>query len=241
MRIELTQQSGLEVNHLSAADMTPAMAAQYLNGAIHIRGFWEMLRRFHSGGDLRDLVIQAVSQPGDDPKSVTRRVRNWEQGKNTPASREDLFRISFALGLNEEQASTLLGMCTDYSIHYRNGRELTYAYCLRRGLTYAQASALYTSLPDPNRGQAGDCSAARFQDTRQIVSVFADVSDDTEFARLYAAYLDSFGTMHRVRNGIPLKKRPRLISRSTCRLEAGVTTTRWFSGCSSRGGPTRPN
>ena len=46
MRIELTQQSGLEVDRLSAADMTPAMAAQYLSASIHIRGFWEMLRRY---------------------------------------------------------------------------------------------------------------------------------------------------------------------------------------------------
>ena len=39
MRIELTEQSGLEVNRLSAADMTPAMAAQYLAGKIRLRGF----------------------------------------------------------------------------------------------------------------------------------------------------------------------------------------------------------
>ena len=48
MRIELTQQSGLEVNHLSAADMTPALAAQYLAGTIRLRGFWETLQP--SGG-----------------------------------------------------------------------------------------------------------------------------------------------------------------------------------------------
>ena len=82
MRIELTQQSGLEVNQLSAADMTPAMAAQYLSGTIHLRSFWEMLRRYYPAGDLRDRVVRAVAQPGDDPKSTVRRVRNWEQGKN---------------------------------------------------------------------------------------------------------------------------------------------------------------
>ena len=60
MRIELTQQSGLEVNQLSAADMTPAMAAQYLSGTIHLRSFWEMLRRYYPAGDLRDQVIRAV-------------------------------------------------------------------------------------------------------------------------------------------------------------------------------------
>ena len=78
MRIELTQQSGLEVNQLSAADMTPAMAAQYLSGTIHLRSFWEMLRRYYPAGDLRDQVIRAVAQPGDDLKSTARRVRNWE-------------------------------------------------------------------------------------------------------------------------------------------------------------------
>ena len=197
MRIELTQQSGLEVDRLSAADMTPAMAAQYLSASIHIRGFWEMLRRYAPVGDLRDRVIRAVSGPEDDPKSVARRVRNWEQGKNTPTSREDLFRIAFALGLDEEQASGLLGLCTDYGIHYRNGRELTYAYCLRRGLTYSQAVSLYASLPDPERSAPSARETGAFQDTRQIVSAFAYVADDVEFARLYETYLDAFGTMHR--------------------------------------------
>ena len=194
MRIELTQQSGLEVNQLSAADMTPAMAARYLSGTIHLRSFWEMLRRFYPGGDLRDRVGRAVAQPGDDPKSVARRVRNWEQGKNAPTSREDLFRIAFALGLNEEETSWLLGMCTDYGIHYRNGRELTYAYCLRQGASYDQAAALYASLPDPQRG--GGRRDASLSDTRQIVSVFSDVRDDAAFARRYEAYLDAFGTLH---------------------------------------------
>ena len=197
MRIELTQQSGLEVDRLSAADMTPAMAAQYLSASIHIRGFWEMLRWYAPVGDLRDRVSRAVSGPEDDPKSVARRVRNWEQGKNTPTSREDLFRIAFALGLDEEQTSGLLGLCTDYGIHYRNGRELTYAYCLRRGLTYGQAVSLYASLPDPERSAPSARETGAFQDTRQIVSAFAYVADDVEFARLYETYLDAFGTMHR--------------------------------------------
>lgn len=196
MRIELTVQSGLEVNSLSAADMTPAMAAQYLSGKICLRGFWETLRNLYPARDLRDKVVQAVSVPGDDPKSVARRVRNWEQGRNAPTSREDLFRIAFSLGLDEVQTSALLGLCTDYGIHYRNGRELTYSYCLRKGVGYDQAAKLYASLPDPERNQETGRGHMRFQDTRQLVAVFADVQDDAEFARLYEAYLDSFGTLH---------------------------------------------
>ena len=194
MRIELTERSGLEVNRLAAADMTPAMAAQYLAGKIRLRGFWETLRSLCPAGDLRDRVAEALCQPGDDPKSVARRVRNWEQGKNAPTDREDLFRIAFGLELNEEQASILLGMCTDYGIHYRNGKELTYAYCLRKGTSYHQAVDLYHSLPDPERYP--DRARQGMEDTRQLVSIFSDVRDDGDFSRLYEAYLGAFGTLH---------------------------------------------
>ena len=194
MRIELTEQSGLEVNRLSAAGMTPAMAARYLEGRIRLRGFWETLRSLYPAGDLRDRVTEALYRPGDDPKSVARRVRNWEQGKNAPTDREDLFRIAFGLELDEEQTSVLLGMCTDYGIHYRNGRELTYAYCLRKGTSYHQAVSLYHSLPDPERHPTRERRG--MEDTRQMVSIFSDVRDDGEFSRLYESYLGAFGTLH---------------------------------------------
>lgn len=195
MRIELTVQSGWEVNRLSATDMTPAMAARYLSGEIRLRGFWEVLRGLYPAGDLRDRVIRAVGEPGDDPRSVARRVRNWEQGRNAPSSREDLFRIAFALELDETQTSVLLGACTDYGIHYRNGRELTYAYCLRMGLPYHRAVELYASLPDPERHHAAN-QRGGIQETRQLAAVFSNVQEDSAFARLYEEYLDSFGSLH---------------------------------------------
>ena len=90
----------------------------------------------------------------------------------------------------------MLGLCTDYGIHYRNGRELTYAYCLRRGLNYEQASDLYASLPDPSRSNRSMPGKGPFSDTQQIVSAFSSVHDDQEFIRLYEEYLGSFGTLH---------------------------------------------
>ena len=159
---------------------------EFLGDAAAILSRW---RPAGSGGPGRGPA-------GDDPKSTVRRVRNWEQGKNAPTSREDLFRIAFAMELDEEQTSGLLGLCTDYGIHYRNGRELTYAYCLRRGLNYEQASDLYASLPDPSRSNRSMPGKGPFSDTQQIVSAFSSVHDDQEFIRLYEEYLDSFGTLH---------------------------------------------
>ncbi len=191
MRIELTEQSGFEVNNLAAADMTPAMAARYLEGKIHIRGFEEFLRQLYPGRDLKERLIFALTEQGGVKDSAAKRVRNWLQGKNLPADREDLFRIAFAPGFDEVQTSALLGFCTDYGIHYRSGRELTYAYCLRRGLTYCEAAALYASLPDP----AGGAAASRMV-THRIVSVFHDVKEDEAFIRLYGEYLDFFSELH---------------------------------------------
>lgn len=160
---------------------------EFLGDAAAILSRW---RPAGSGGP-------AVAQPRDDPKSTVRRVRNWEQGKNAPTSREDLFRIAFALELDEEQTSGLLGLCTDNGIHYRNGRELTYAYCLRRGLNYEQASDLYASLPDPSRSNRSMPGKGPFSDTQQIVLQPSPAClDDQEFIRLYEEYLGSFGTLH---------------------------------------------
>ena len=60
-------------------------------------------------------------------ESVSRTVRNWLTGRSVPARREDVFRIAFALGLSEAQTDRLLGCCSGYGIHYREGRDAVYA------------------------------------------------------------------------------------------------------------------
>lgn len=97
MRIELTEQSGFEVNNLAAADMTPAMAARYLEGKIHIRGFEEFLRQLYPGRDLKERLIFALTEqgckgfrrqagaqlaagqksPGGQGRSFSDRIRPW--------------------------------------------------------------------------------------------------------------------------------------------------------------------
>lgn len=73
------------------------------------------------------------------PDSIRRKVRNWMQNKNIPTDREEVFRICFILKLSLEQSERLLARLTDQGIHYRSGKEVIYAYCLKYGISYTAA------------------------------------------------------------------------------------------------------
>ena len=149
--LELTLLSENEYERLSSGDMTPAMAARYLQeGEFRLRGFDEVLRSLYPQPDLQPRLTAALlaAEPGANPESVSRTVRNWMNGHSRPTKREDVFRIAFALDLSEAQTNRLLGVCTDYGIHCRNGRDVIYAWFLRNGGTYAGARDFFEALPE---------------------------------------------------------------------------------------------
>lgn len=153
--IELTTLSETEYSRLSSQEMTPEKAAEYLwSGRIVLRTFPDTLREFYPFPDLIPRLISAFqTDAGEDgkPDSIAKNVRNWVSGRSQPTSRETIFHIAFALSLSEPQTRYLLGLCTDYTIHYRDGRETVYAWFLRTGRSYAEARAFYESCrPRPS-------------------------------------------------------------------------------------------
>ena len=145
--------------------MTPAIAAQYLQDErIPLRSFRDVLREMYPYPDLALRLVSAF-QGDDASRSASRKVNNRLSGASRPTDREDVFRIAFALDLSEDQANRLPGMCTEYGIHYRNGRDAVYAWCLRRDMGYPEAGALFESLPDvpPPAGSPPDdpCAGPR--------------------------------------------------------------------------------
>ena len=196
--LELTTQSKQEYNFLRSGEMTPAMAAEYLrDGKIHTRSFHETLRRLYPAPDLQARITAAfqADDPDANPESVARRVRNWMSGQNHPVNREDIFRIAFALGLSEGDASLLLGLCTDYGIHYREGRDVVYAWFLRTGRSYAQARDFFATLPPvPRPNLPPEAPSAHL--TRELQSLFHRARDEDELRQCYLASLDQFGALH---------------------------------------------
>ena len=156
MAIDLTQMSVDEYSKISSGHTTPSMAAEYLKeGRIALRTFRDLLTALYPGTDLQQRLTDAflAASPDSVPASVARKVRNWLGGQNAPTNREDIFIIAFALGLTEGQTSALLSFCTDYGIHYREGRDLVYAWFLRTGRSYSEARAFFEALPQPQREQ----------------------------------------------------------------------------------------
>ena len=142
MSIKFTQGSAMEYETILYGKMTPGMAAEYLKEErVSVRSFSQTLRKMYSGMDLekRLSVFYRDLQPEIKLSSINRKIGNWLSDRNLPSRREDYFCIAFALGLSEEQLAFLLGMCTDYTIQYRNGREAVLAWFLRNGKKYTEA------------------------------------------------------------------------------------------------------
>ena len=158
MNIALTNTSKEELDRIIASNFTPAMAAEYLKQErISLRNFGETLQEIYPGPDLSSRLTSAFlsGNPGVSPDSVQRRIRNWLSGSNQPSNREDIFRIAFALDLSEQQTSYLLGLCTDYGIHYREGRDVIYSWFLRTDRRYNEAREFFFFSADHSPFRAG--------------------------------------------------------------------------------------
>lgn len=193
-----TIQSEQEYDRLFSGEMTPAMAAKYLqDGCIVLRNFAETLCQLYPAADIKNRLITAFLEDDSslNPDSISRKVRNWLSGQNQPTNREDIFHIAFALGLSESGTSLLLGLCTEYGIHYRDGKDVIYAWFLRKGYSYVQARDFFASLPpilQPDQVPEHNSSNL----THELHNIFNRVQTIEELCSCYIANLDNFGTLH---------------------------------------------
>lgn len=195
--LELTLLSENEYERLGSGEMTPEMAAHYLQcGEFRLRGFDEVLRSLYPRPDLMErLTAEFAGGPDVNGESGARTVRNWVSGRARPSRREDVFRIAFALGLSEGQTSRLLGSCTDYGLHYREGRDVVYAWFLRRGAAYAEARDFFASLPPAPQSDAAR-GVVTSHLTQNMQSAFLQVHSKEELRACYIANLPNFGALH---------------------------------------------
>ena len=153
MAVHLTQGSAVEYENILYGNMSPKMAADYLREErISIRSFSDTLKRMYPHPDIIQRLKNFYREnPADGTEgkaaSMNRKIQNWVYGRNHPTSREDYFRIAFALGLTETQLNFLLGMCTDYAVQYRDGREVVLSWFLRNEYSYREADDFLSSLP----------------------------------------------------------------------------------------------
>lgn len=198
MNIALTNLSGEEYAQLLSGRMTPAMAAEYLREErITLRTFDSVLKEIYPYPDLQARLTTAFQTENTKAgrESAQRKIRNWLSGRNQPANREDIFRMAFALHLTESQADFLLGIGTDYGIHYRDGRDVIYAWFLRTGRSYEEASGFFETLP------AVSCPGRVLPDasshlTKELQNRFLHVYTLEELRSCYCENIEYFGYLH---------------------------------------------
>ena len=143
-----TEISKNNLNHIKSRNMTPSELIDFLeNGAIY-RSFPDVLRSVYPEEDLAQILREGLAAQSEQPltskeaDSLRHTISNWMNGISVPQSREQLFRICFALSLDESQTSRVLASASETGIHYRDPKELVYAFALRTGLNYPEAVAL---------------------------------------------------------------------------------------------------
>ena len=188
----LTWLSDREVLSIQDGYWSADEALRYLTGNLKLRTFTEVLCRYFPEEELKKRLISGLCEiEPQNRESISRSVRNWLSGKYAPTSREELFKICFALALDEAQASELLSFMTDGGIHIRNTRELIFAYCLRTKKGYGYALELLASLqPPPQEGTTFDHL------TKSLLSAFETVQTDDELKHFYQQHFSAFGELH---------------------------------------------
>lgn len=143
-----TKISKVNLGRIRNGNMSPSEIIDFLeNGALY-RSFPDILRSVYQGEDLARALREGLAAQSERPlapkeaDSLRKTISNWMKGVSTPRSREQLFRICFALSLDEYQTSRVLASASETGIHYRNPKELVYAFALRTGMMYPEAVAL---------------------------------------------------------------------------------------------------
>ncbi|MCI8536881.1 MAG: hypothetical protein HFG68_15185 [Hungatella sp.] len=197
----LTWISQNNISKLKQKDMTPQEIIAFLeNGAVY-RTFEDVLSKVYSKDDLKKVLtdqLQHINHISRD--NAARTVRNWLNGKDIPR-REMLFKICFALHLDALSSNQLIASTSETGIHYRNPKELIYAYCLSKGKTYEEAVILnkklrpiYGTVSKPDKTL--DIDRANVY-TRQIQRDFeSQVDSDEKLEQFFHSNARVFGLLH---------------------------------------------
>ena len=189
-----TEISAKQLDFVTQENLTPREAVAFLRSGMQLRTFRDILRQVCGSDDLEKQIgyglwLQDQTQQKD---SVKRKVRNWMNGKSLPTEREDVFRICFALQLDPDRASRMLTLLTEQGIHYRNLREMVYAYCLRYGMDYGYAQTLIRQVDS----KAAPSQGRQEPVTQMIRQNFQKVRAEEDLFEFILRNRENLGTTH---------------------------------------------
>lgn len=194
-----TRISANNMQFFREGEKTPQEMVLFLKEGAIFRSFDYLLRQLYPEEDLGKRLTEGLEEiTGESHDSVSRKARNWLKGKNVPKNRELLFQICFVLELDEPSANRLLAYASETGIHYRNPKELVYAYGLRMGLSYEETAELNEREmkvygPKMEKGQS-EKHASMY--TRMVREAFDEVWSEEELTAFFQEYGEELGMLH---------------------------------------------
>ena len=163
---------------------------------IPVRTFRDILNHFAPEETVRETLVSGMC--ANDAKrnkaSVDKKVRDWLNGKYRPTDREDLFELCFILKFTADQADTFLSMTNGEGLHWRDPRELVYAYALRKRMGYCEAKELLKrSLPQENSTDMNDHTDSF---TQLIKNEAANLETEAELRAYLVSAKGKMGVFH---------------------------------------------
>lgn len=177
-------------------NMTAQEAADLLMHSIQIRTFADILRSHAQGGDPKQTLVKGLC--ANDPQriraSVEKKVRDWLSGRYQPTAREDLLELCFIMELSLEEADEFLAEAGESGLHWRDPRELVYAFALRRRMNYLEAQDLLRRVLPQEIDLEGSGESESFT---PLIHKEADAIQTEEELRQYLTQAaDRLGTLH---------------------------------------------
>lgn len=201
-KVERTRISENNMSFLEGQERSPREMVEFVKAGALYRSFGDVLTRACPDEAMALKLVKGMTEiTGENPESVARKVRNWLKGKNVPKNRKTLFQICFCLGLNEEQAGSVLGAAAETGIHYRNPEELVYAFGLRTGMSYQNAEKLRERMllvyRDTIRREGVSVVQGREPlFTRQLRDEFSQVTNEEELEEFFREHSADLGELH---------------------------------------------
>lgn len=184
MREQLTETSAKHWDFVVQDDLTAQEIVEFLRSGIKLRTFSEVLAKIYPEPDLKERLYAEFPS--------RKNVQNWLKDRNLPTGREEVFRIAFALGLDEKQADVLLAYVFEEGIHYRNERELVYAFALKNHQNYETAARSAKTFLERKKEAPQDGTPQ----TNVIRMAFEALPPGEDFMRFLAAHSGQLGTRH---------------------------------------------
>lgn len=156
----MTEISASQWNFITSENLTAKEAVEFLKNGMKVRTFRDNIRDIYGTDDCEKILAEGLCKSAEmyDGKivqsdSMRKKIRNWMTGKNFPTDREEVFQICFTLDLDLEQSERMLTRLTEQGIHYRNSREIIYAYCLKYHLGYENALRMNEQMSKDKSGE----------------------------------------------------------------------------------------